>query len=164
MVYNTGPEGIDYVRVMTGNLLPEDTTNDLITANLELAYSEVCLISHRTLDDPYPVTAVESGYCKMLEALIAAMLCLKAYGPEFETKVKELQDEITLKEELFATHAVIPETTAEVAEAEALITHTSYKSSGLNCSVKAPNRMRRCASCGSIECQCVGTRAYDHCV
>jgi hypothetical protein len=157
MVYNEGTAGVDRVRYFSGNLIPEDTPNTEIAHNIELAYSEVCLISHRALNDPYPDTAVEKNYCSMLECLIAAMLTLKPMGPEFESKITELKSEIIHAEELFGVHAVIPETPDETAEAEALIIHTKYKSSGLNCQVRPPNRLKGCGSHGGIEGQ-----NYDH--
>jgi len=163
MVYNTGAEGIARVRLMAGNLLPEDYPDTDIEFNISVGYSEVCIISHRALNDPFPDTAPEKLFCQGLEQKIAAMLCLKAYGPEFDIKIKELRAEIDRDEAVFGLH-VVTETAEETAEAEALMTHTAAKSAGLNCAVPYPNRMKRCSRCGSIECQCYGTRAYDHCV
>lgn len=155
MVYNTGPEGIARVRLMAGNLLPEDYPDTDIEFNLSVAYSEVCVISHRALNDPFPTTDPANGFCTGLEQKIAAMLCLKAYGPEFDIKIKELRAEVDRDEALFALHIPVAETVEEAAEAEALMTHTAPKSWNLNPTIPPPDRRKGYR--GGIECQ-----KYDH--
>lgn len=84
---------IDDVRIATGNILPDDYPDTQISKKLQSAFSKVQLGVGRTLDDPYGVTDVEYMHAYQLRISMAAMYCLKAYGPEFETKITELKTE-----------------------------------------------------------------------
>jgi hypothetical protein len=94
MVYNPNQEGIDDVRIETGNILPEDYPDTQIAKKLSSAYSVIHLAARRKLDNPFLLTDVEYQYSRELEVKIAARDALKAYGPEFDTKIKELDAEI----------------------------------------------------------------------
>lgn len=93
MVYNPGTEGINDVRIATGNILPEDYPDDQIAKNIASAYSKIQLAVGRSLSDYYISTDAEHDTARFLERTLAAMYCLKAYGPEFETKITELKTE-----------------------------------------------------------------------
>jgi hypothetical protein len=95
MVYNSGATGITSVRMESGNLLTGDFPDAEITLNLENAYSKVQLTVGRTLLDPFISTDAEYGLAREIEKKEAAKNCLKAYGPEFLEKVKELDTEVT---------------------------------------------------------------------
>lgn len=95
MVYNTAQTGIDDVRIETGNILPTDYPDTQITKKINSAYSRIQLAVGRTLLDPYISTDAEYDFARELELKIAAKDALKAYGPEFLEKVKELDAEIT---------------------------------------------------------------------
>lgn len=93
MVYNPGQEGIDDVRIATGNILPEDYPDTQITKNIASAFSKIQLAVGRSLSDYYIATDTEYDLARWLERTMAAMFCLKAYGPEFIEKVNELKTE-----------------------------------------------------------------------
>lgn len=93
MSYQPTQDEIDDVRIATGNILPEDYPDTQIAKKLQSAFSKVQLGVGRTLDDPYGVTDVEYAHAYQLRISMAAMYCLKAYGPEFETKITELKSE-----------------------------------------------------------------------
>lgn len=93
MVYNPGPEGIADVRIATGNILPEDYPDEQITKNIASAFSKIQLAVGRSLSDYYISTDTEHDMARWLERTMAAMYCLKAYGPEFIEKVNELKAE-----------------------------------------------------------------------
>jgi len=95
MVYNSGQTGIDDVRIETGNLLPADYPDAQITKKLNSAFSKVQLAVGRSLTDPFDALDAEAEYARELELKIAAKDALKAYGPEFLDKVRELDEEIT---------------------------------------------------------------------
>ena len=92
-MYNNGQPGIDDVRIATGNILPEDYPDTQITKKIESAFSKIQLATGRTLTDPFLITDVEYAHAHQLEVSMAAMYCLKAYGPEFIEKVNELKTE-----------------------------------------------------------------------
>jgi hypothetical protein len=92
-MYNSGQPGIDDVRIATGNILPEDYPDSQITKKIESAFSKIQLAVGRTLLDPFLITDAEYAHVRQLEVSMAAMYCLKAYGPEFETKITELKTE-----------------------------------------------------------------------
>jgi hypothetical protein len=92
-MYNSGQTGIDDVRIATGNILPEDYSDTQITKKIESAFSKIQLAVGRTLLDPFLTTDAEYAHARQLEVSMAAMYCLKAYGPEFETKITELKTE-----------------------------------------------------------------------
>ena len=94
MTYNPNQEGIDDVRILTGNILPEDYPDTQIVKKLSSAFSTVQMVARRGLTNPFLVTDVEFEYSRELELKIAARDALKAYGPEFDTKIKELDVEI----------------------------------------------------------------------
>ena len=94
MVYNENQEGINDVRIETGNILPEDYPDTQIAKKISSAYSMIHLAVRRGLTDPFLVTDTEYEFSRELEVKIAARDALKAYGPEFDTKVKELDAEI----------------------------------------------------------------------
>jgi len=95
MVYNASAAGLISVRMETGNLLPADYPDTELTLKLQSAYSMIQLAVGRTLLDPFISTDAEYDFAKELELKIAARNALKAYGPEFLEKVKELDTEIT---------------------------------------------------------------------
>ena len=92
-MYNSGQPGIDDVRIATGNILPEDYPDTQITKKIESAFSKIQLATGRALLNPFLLTDVEYAHARQLEVSLAAMYCLKAYGPEFETKITELKSE-----------------------------------------------------------------------
>lgn len=94
MVYTATQEDIDDVRILTGNILPDDYPDSQIAKKLSSGYSTIQMVARRGLLDPFLVTDVEYEYSRELNLKIAARDCLKAYGPEFDTKVKELDAEI----------------------------------------------------------------------
>jgi hypothetical protein len=95
MVYNSGAGGLVSVRMETGNLLPADYPDAELTLKLQSAFSRIQLAVGRTLLDPFISTDAEWDFARELELKIAAKDALKAYGPEFLEKVKELDAEIT---------------------------------------------------------------------
>jgi hypothetical protein len=94
VVYNPDIEGINDVRILTGNILPDDYPDEQIAKNLSVGFSTIQMVARRGLTDPFLVTDVEYEFSRGLEKKIAARDSLKAYGPEFDTKVKELDAEI----------------------------------------------------------------------
>jgi hypothetical protein len=93
MAYIPTQEEIDDVRIATGNILPEDYPDTQISKKLQYAFSKVQLGVGRSLDNPFLITETEYGHAQQLKISMAAMYCLKAYGPEFETKITELKSE-----------------------------------------------------------------------
>lgn len=93
-MYNVGQTGIDDVRILTGNILPEDYPDTQIAKNLSVGFSTIQMVARRGLLDPFLVTDVEYEFSRGLEKKIAARDSLKSYGPEFDTKIKELDAEI----------------------------------------------------------------------
>jgi hypothetical protein len=79
----------------TGNLLPADYPDTELTLKLQSAFSRIQLAVGRVLLDPFISTDAEYDFARELELKIAAKDALKAYGPEFLEKVKELDAEIT---------------------------------------------------------------------
>ena len=94
-MYNSGAGGLVSVRMETGNLLPADYPDTELTLKLQSAFSRIQLAVGRTLLDPFISTDAEYDFARELELKIAAKDALKAYGPEFLEKVKELDAEIT---------------------------------------------------------------------
>lgn len=94
-MYNSGANGIASVRMETGNLLATDFPDSEITLNLENAFSKVQMAVGRALTSPFISTDTEYGLARETEKKEAAKNCLKAYGPDFDTKVKELDAEVT---------------------------------------------------------------------
>lgn len=127
MVYNTGQTGIDDTRIGTGNLLPTDYPDAQITKKINSAFSKVQLAAKRKLTEPFAATDTEYDYCRELELKIAARDCLKAYGPEFLEKIKELDEEI--KDDIaFLIDNLQVAPTAE--EADIMLAVTPYLSYG----------------------------------
>jgi len=93
MSYVPTQEEIDDVRIATGNILPDDYPDTQIAKKLQYAFSKIQLGTGRNLDDPFLITETEYGHAQQLKISMAAMYCLKAYGPEFETKITELKTE-----------------------------------------------------------------------
>jgi hypothetical protein len=94
-MYNSGAGGLTSVRMETGNLLPADYPDTELTLKLQSAFSRIQLAVGRVLTDPFISTDTEYDFARELELKIAAKDALKAYGPEFLEKVKELDAEIT---------------------------------------------------------------------
>jgi len=141
MVYNTGQPGIDAVRLATGNLLPADYPDTAITGKIKSAYSKIQLGVQRDLVTPFiDGTDVAYDHAVQLEITIAAMYCLKAYGPEFLDKINELKSEA--KDDL---QILIEGTGATVTEdaIEEIIERTEFKSWNKNPTLSPPNRMLR---------------------
>jgi hypothetical protein len=93
MSYTPTQEEIDDVRIATGNILPDDYPDTQIAKKLQYAFSKIQLGTGRNIDDPFLITETEYGHAQQLKISMAAMYCLKAYGPEFETKITELKTE-----------------------------------------------------------------------
>lgn len=127
MVYNTGATGISDVRIETGNLLGTDYEDAQITKKINSAFSKVQLAVNRLLTNPFATTDTEYEYARELELKIAARDCLKAYGPEFLDKIKELDEEIKADIE-FLKENLQQEGTAP--EADILVAVTPYLSYG----------------------------------
>lgn len=126
-MYNSGAGGLVSVRMETGNLLPADYPDTELTLKLQSAFSRVQLAVGRTLLDPFISTDTEYDFARELELKIAAKDALKAYGPEFLEKVKELDAEITadiafLKENV--------QETADTGDVNVLLAVTPYLSYG----------------------------------
>jgi len=125
VTYNSGQTGIDDVRIETGNLLPADYSDAQITNKINSAFSRIQLAVGRTLLDPFISTDAEFDFARELEVKIAAKDALKAYGPEFLDKIKELDDEIT------ADLAFLKDNVQEVADTgdvDLLVAVTPYLS------------------------------------
>jgi hypothetical protein len=150
MVYNEGSEGNAAVRLATGNLLPDDYPETAITSKIRSAYSKIQLSVKRKLDAPFTVDDVEHDHCAQLEITIAAMYCLKAYGPEFLDKIKELREEQDADLLILQQGTIAAE---EVADVEEINEATDPKSWNLNPEVPVPNRMTVKHTSGGIECQ-----------
>jgi len=151
VVYNEGTDGIAAVRLATGNLLPEDYPDTSITSKIKSAYSKVQLSVKRELDAPFVEdTDVEYDHSKQLECTIAAMYCLKAYGPEFLDKIKELREEQTEDLTILIEGTIAAE---EVTDVEEINESTDPKSWNLNPEVPVPNRMTIKHTSGGIESQ-----------
>ena len=71
MVYNAGQIGIDDVRILTGNILPDDYPDSQITKNLSVSFSTIQMVARRGLLDPFLVTDVEYEFSRGLEKKIA---------------------------------------------------------------------------------------------
>jgi hypothetical protein len=91
--YSPTQEEIDDVRIATGNILPDDYPDTQIAKKLQSAFSKIQLGTGRALNDPFLTTDTEYAHAQQLKISMAAMYCLKAYGPEFETKITELKTE-----------------------------------------------------------------------
>jgi hypothetical protein len=126
-LYNDGQTGIDDVRIATGNILPEDYPDEQITKNIKSAYSKVQLAVGRTLTDPFDDTSAEHDLARWLERTMAAMFCLKAYGPEFIEKVNELKAETDA--DLIFLQTYIQEA-ADTGDVDILMGVTPYLSYG----------------------------------
>ena len=127
MVYNDDPVvGPNDVRFETGNLLPTDVTDAMLVKKINAAYGDIQMAASRDLDDPFVSgTDVEYYPSKEKELIGAAMYALKAYGPEFQGKIKELRDEFETFLERLEKRASV---TIDVEESEELIERTSHKS------------------------------------
>jgi hypothetical protein len=126
-MYNSGAGGLVSVRMETGNLLPADYPDTELTLKLQSAFSRIQLAVGRTLLDPFISTDTEFDFAKELELKIAAKDALKAYGPEFLEKVKELDAEITA-DILFLKENV--QETADTGDVNILYGVTPYLSYG----------------------------------
>jgi hypothetical protein len=123
MAYNTEDE----VRLETGNILDTEYTDPDILTKLKSAYSRVQLVLKKPLASPYLITDVEHDLAKEAEVKFATAYCLKAYGPEFLEKVKELEAEAA------ADLAIIKENTDEatdIGDVNILVAVTPYLSIG----------------------------------
>jgi hypothetical protein len=127
MSYVPTQEEINDVRIATGNILPEDYTDPQISKKLQYAFSKIQLGVGRTLDDPFIPTDAEYGHAQQLKISMAAMYCLKAYGPEFETKITELKSETDA--DLLFLQTNIQEA-ADVGDVNILYAVTGYLSYG----------------------------------
>lgn len=127
MVYNSGAGGLTSVRMETGNLLPADYPDSELTLKLQSAFSTIQLAVKRLLTDPFISTDTEYDFAKELELKIAAKNALKAYGPEFLDKIKELEAEIAA-DLAFLQDNLQEAGTAE--EADILMAVTPYLSYG----------------------------------
>lgn len=125
MVYNSSQSGIDDVRMETGNLLPEEYPDTQITKKINSAFSTIQLAVGRNLTDPFDVLDAEFEYARELELKIAARDALKAYGSEFESKVKELTDEITADLAFLKDNV---QETADTGDVNILVAVTPYLS------------------------------------
>ena len=85
---------IDGVRSESGNLIPDDFPNDDLTKKLKAAYSKIQVALQRDKDHPL-IDGTDVGYDMAVEIAerFAAAYSLKKLGPEFESKVTELEDE-----------------------------------------------------------------------
>jgi hypothetical protein len=127
MVYNTSQAGIDDVRIETGNLLPADYPDAQITKKINSAFSKIQLAVGRTLTDPFISTDAEYDFARELELKIAAKDALKAYGPEFLDKVKELDAEITADIAFLKDNV---QETSDTGDVDLLVAVTPYLSIG----------------------------------
>ena len=127
MSYNPSQEEIDDVRIATGNILPEDYLDTQIAKKLQYAFSKIQLGTGRSLNNPFLITETEYGHAQQLKISLAAMYCLKAYGPEFETKITELKTE-TDADLIFLQENV--QEAADTGGVTLLITTTPYLSYG----------------------------------
>lgn len=109
----------------TGNLLPADYPDSEITLNIENAYSKIQMAAQKTLLAPFVSTDVEFGHVRQLEKNMAAMYCLKAYGPEFLDKITELREEIKEDIDFLKLNIVV-----DTGDTQILLAVTSYLSIG----------------------------------
>jgi hypothetical protein len=141
------------VRIATGNLLPEDYPDAQIVKKIKSAYSKIQLGVRRELNNPFLDTDTAKEHCAQLEISLAAMFCLKAYGPEFLDKVQELRTETTddivfMQEALGITiETLVEEETFE----EGIMDSTDPKGWYKNPEVGIPNRMKPYRRAGDIE-------------
>ena len=126
MVYNASAAGLISVRMETGNLLPADYPDTELTLKLQSAYSMIQLAVGRTLLDPFISTDAEYDFAKELELKIAARNALKAYGPEFLEKVKELDTEITADITFLKENVQESADTGDVSVMMAITPYLSY--------------------------------------
>ena len=126
MVYNASAAGLISVRMETGNLLPADYPDTELTLKLQSAYSMIQLAVGRTLLDPFISTDAEYDFAKELELKIAARNALKAYGPEFLEKVKELDTEITADITFLKENVQESSDTGDVSVMMAVTPYLSY--------------------------------------
>jgi len=127
MVYNSGAGGLVSVRMETGNLLPADYPDTELTLKLQSAFSRIQLAVGRTLLDPFISTDSEYDFARELELKIAAKDALKAYGPEFLDKVKELDAEITADIKFLKENV---QETADTGDVSVMMAVTPYLSYG----------------------------------
>jgi len=153
MVYNPPPDGVNDVRIATGNILPEDYPDEEIAKKINSAYSKIQLAVRKTLTEPFVNTDVAYGHCVQLEVSLAAMYCLKAYGPEFQDKIVELRTEtdndIAMMQE--ALGITIEEPIPEDESGDPNIMSTPVKGWYKNSDVMIPNRMKPYHEPGDIE-------------
>jgi hypothetical protein len=123
MTYNTEDE----VRLETGNILDTEYTDPSVLTKLQSAFSRVQLVLKKPLSEPYLITDVEYGLAKEAEVKFATAYCLKAYGPEFLEKVKELEAEATADLEIIKENTDEPTDTGDVT---ILVAVTPYLSIG----------------------------------
>lgn len=129
MVYNSLQAGIDDVRVETGNLLPTDTTDATITKKLNSAFAYIQLAVGRSLTNPFDILDAEYEFARELELKIAAKDALKAYGPEFLEKVKELEAEIDKDLKFLKENVQETADTGDVSVMMAVTPYLSYNAS-----------------------------------
>jgi hypothetical protein len=138
MVYNPNQEGIDAVRTAVGNLLPADYTDTNIAKKLSSAYGKIQFVAKRLTSNPFTAGTAEADYAAQIELNLAAMWALKAYGPEFLDKIKEL--EVEVKDDLLTLAGGITVTEEDI-DIEEVIERTDFKSWNKNTTLKPPNRM-----------------------
>ena len=142
------------VRLATGNILPEDYTDENIVKKIKSAYSKIQLGIRKTLDAP--LESIETGFdhCVQLEISLAAMYCLKAYGPEFLDKITELRTETT-EDMLFIQEALGIATGNQVIVVDEPLEEGTVISTAPKGWYKAgdfpPNRMKPYRKAGDIE-------------
>jgi len=137
MVYNTGVDAARRIRQATGNLLPEDYSDADLLLNLAESYDMVQGVLERELINPLGPTDLGVGTATRIERLDAAMIALKAYGEEFQGKIRELNDELKeMKQNLVAM--VIETETQE----EDYFQKTGHKNWNENPDTPIPNRLK----------------------
>lgn len=127
MVYNSGAGGLVSVRMEAGNLLPADYPDTELALKLQSAFSRIQLAVGRVLLDPFISTDAEYDFARELELKIAAKDALKAYGPEFLDKVRELDAEITADIAFLKDNV---QETSDTGDVDLLVAVTPYLSIG----------------------------------
>jgi hypothetical protein len=153
MPYNPDPDGPEQVRLVTGNIDDVEFTDENISKKIKAAYAEVQISARRTGTNPFTVDDIEYEFASITEINRAAMYCLKAYGPEFIDKIKELEEETDkalLKLETLSLTPIVE----EEGEIEELIETTTHKSWNFGDSIYGPpNRLKVGSNRTGIECQ-----------
>ena len=118
---------VEGVRSESGNLIPIDFPNEDINKKLKAAYSKIQVALHLGAGQPLlDGTNVEYDLAVEIAERYAAAFCLKKLGSQFESSVKELEDEADADLKLMTEN--IQESPAGDVEEETAIERTPFYS------------------------------------